>query len=119
MLAACHSGRILRRRVGRKTYVFQNSDLAEDTLNLRVVLALELVENGVAVLAAFVWCCRPVAAVLWCQAVAVAVTARVAVASSWCAIAARTPIYIASVGVWVGTGARVTLEEGTARVALV
>lgn len=87
-----------------------------------VVLALELVEHGVAVLAPLVWCCRPIAAILWCQAVAVVARVAVAIpggASSWCAIAARARIHIASVGVRVGAGARVTLKEGTARVALV
>lgn len=94
------------------TYIFQRLDLAQDALDLRVVLALELVEHRIAVLAPAVGRRRPEALVVDAQAAVGLRVASVAVAAALATWTCAGP----SAGL---VGARVALEEIAARVALV
>lgn len=105
-----------------QTYIFQDPHLAHDAVDLRIVLALELVEHRVAVLAPFVRCRGPEAPSAAAAAAVYAQMCPVPVGragAAWVAVAIPPARARYDAPPAVGAGACVALEQCGARVALV
>lgn len=99
---------------GFLTYILQDPHLAHDAVDLRIVLALELVEHCVAVLTPFIWSRGPeapsaaAAAAVYAQMCAVPVGRA---AAAWIAVAITPARARCDAPPAVGAGARVALEQ--------